>query len=98
MRDFFDLRIFLVFLLPPLKTVTGGTTTPVCGSTENLRGISTNVFYFLFLKIQSYLLRVALRPFLVAFLDLRALRVLRLPPFKGIVVGHPIPPGKLHHT
>lgn len=79
----------LRFFAPPLNTVTGGLTTPVAGSIENLRGISTK---------DIYLLRVAL-PFLplrVAFLPLRVL--LRLPPFKGIVVGAPMPPGKLHQT
>ena len=72
---------------PPFMTVTGGTTTPVCGSRENLSTIS--------IKDQAYLLRVVLRVF---FDPLRPFLVLRLPPFKGIAVGHPMPPGKLHQT
>jgi hypothetical protein len=76
--------------LPPLNTVTGGTTTPVCGSNENLSTISTVSLV--------YLLRVAFLPLRVAFFDFRTFLVLRLPPFNGIVVGHPMPPGKLHQT
>ena len=87
----FVLRVFVlrVLRLPPLNTVTGGLTTPVCGSIENWRAISI---------LDTYLLLVALRPLRVALRDLRALRVLRLPPFNGIPTGQPIPPGKLHQT
>ena len=58
--------------------------------------------------LTDYLLRVALRALRVFLEPLRPLRVLRLPPrwpvvaceppLRGIVVGHPIPPGKLHQT
>jgi hypothetical protein len=96
-RVFFDLRVFFALRLavaplrlPPLNTVTGGTTTPVCGSNENLSTISTVSLV--------YLLRVAFLPLRVAFFDFRTFLVLRLPPFNGIVVGHPMPPGKLHQT
>lgn len=103
-RVFFDLRVFFALRLavaplrlavaplrlPPLNTVTGGTTTPVCGSNENLSTISTVSLV--------YLLRVAFLPLRVAFFDLRTFLVLLLPPFNGIVVGHPMPPGKLHQT
>ena len=85
-RVFFALR---VLRLPPLNTVTGGTTTPVWGSNENLRGISIK---------PNYLLRVALRPLRVFLEPLRVALPLRLPPFKGMLVDHPIPPGQLHQT
>ena len=93
LRVFLDFLDFLVLRFPPLNTVTGGTTTPVCGSRENLRGISI---------LEVYLLRVALRPLRV-FLALRvffdfAVALLCLPPFNGIGVGQPMPPGKLHQT
>jgi hypothetical protein len=86
------LRVFdfvFVFLLPPLNTVTGGTITPVCGSFVNWRTISI---------LAIYLLRVDFLEALRVFFDLRIFLVFLLPPFNGIVVGHPIPPGKLHHT
>lgn len=90
------LRVLRVLRLPPLNTVTGGLTTPVAGSIENWRAIST---------VDTYLLRVAFLPLRVALRDFLALRVLRLPerllrlpPFNGIVVGQPMPPGKLHQT
>ena len=83
------LRVFFALRFPPLKTVTGGTTTPVWGSFVNWRTISI---------LDAYLLRVALRPFRETFLDFRILRVRFFPPFNGIGVGHPIPPGKLHQT
>lgn len=89
LRLFRALRVFFALRLPPLKTVTGGTTTPVCGSRENFNTIST---------VDTYLLRVALRPLRVDFLDLRCFLVFRLPPFNGMLVDHPMPPGQLHQT
>ena len=91
---FLDFLVFdlLLLRLPPLNTVTGGLTTPVAGSIENLRGISTKDIYLLRVALPFLPLRVVLRDFL------EALRVLRLPPFKGIVVGAPIPPDQLTQT
>ena len=63
--------------------------TPVAGSTENASAISTS---------DTYLLRVVLRPLRVFLEALGPLRVVRLPPFNGIEVDHPMPPGQLHQT
>jgi hypothetical protein len=85
----------LLCLAPPLKTVTGGTITPVCGSVKNLRTIPILTIYLLRVALLPLL---PLRPLRVAFFDLRVFLVFFAPPFKGIVVGAPIPPDQLTQT